>query len=348
MGQSRLAAAENETHATLLLQSSRLVDRTWGAYQVANSRLQVCKNKILELLRSAKSLQVTTVDGEDYAYVQSLLDAAIQLEATVDSDDILPYSSTWPVETIILLARDAKTNEQALLSLRHMELCYEHWLAVSNLLLRVKSPQFFVETFKSVRISHSITLVDQAPAQASGVFRDGLWGHIDQEGLRSVPSGFPPVCLYYFVRSTTFATPPESVLLANGPRPSRYVRVPTNRAEMWTRARPTWTFDDFHYGYQREYLAALTEYTAAKMNRVIAPVSIVTWKNRSDFVGVVASLLEQQTQALEQFLADSQSKLQSRLPELRVHLELEISDQRKDKNIPLPPIPSSDLTLNRH
>jgi len=177
-----------------------------------------------------------------------------------------------------LLARDAKVNERALAALSGEGLPYKEWLAVSNLLLGLRSPQLFVETFNRVHISYAFSIVDQLLPEFGTAGRDGLSGYIDN-GFRGFPPGYPPACIYDFV-DFGLQRPPGAVLLANGPNPSRYLRIPINEARIGTRPGYSrgWTFDYYHYGYEKEFLAGLSGYAVDRLGRMINARANIKWR----------------------------------------------------------------------
>jgi hypothetical protein len=342
---SQPVSLETETiRANALLDSSKPADRAWGAYLAGNLRLEACQGKIVDLLRGATLLNMAVVDGENYAYVQSLLDALIQLDVKLDKDDVLPFSTTWPAETIILLARQAKANEQALLALRNQRLTYYEWMAIDNLLLGVRSPQFFVETFKKLPAWYHFTVVDRE--LKNGGTLGGMDGELlDSTRDRRFPPGFPPAAVYDF--TLLHAIPVrDAVFLADGPQVSYYRRLPIDRAYQWTREdHGARRLGSGYGGYEKEYLARLSRYEPDRIEHIFHPSATLYWTGAESFSVQVKSLMDGQSIELQKLVGDAQTNLRAQFPEFQIQVKANFYDLRDDKTTPLPAAPVRDLTL---
>ena len=160
------------------------------------------REQVIEELRADLNFREAATDGEEYAYVQAVLDSLIQLNAAVPVEAIEPFEKRWRAEYILLLARQPG-NEAALLSLRDRNRHLLEWLAVSNLLLHRKSRQFVTRIVAEIRITHEFKAEAAAETRVKPLI-----------GQR-FPSGFPPIGMYHL----TLAPFSGDALLAHGPKP---------------------------------------------------------------------------------------------------------------------------------
>lgn len=202
-------------HALQLLRSSTLADRAWGAYLCGALLVDDCGFPLLEHLEHAAVSVNAPADGEQFFYVQALLDSLIRLEGvTVPPPLLLRFDPRWRDEVIILLARSrAAATEAPLLQLDEQELTTAERTAVNNLLLRIRSRAFFLRTLKQTNIDHHFYVFDVE--KEFGTLGPGIGdGVYSPKVVRKVPAGFPPVGVYEL---NSMNSGRVNVLLAEGP-----------------------------------------------------------------------------------------------------------------------------------
>ena len=89
-----------------LLEPSSLRDKAWGAWMAGASHDPAMREPLLAQLQSAQSMRGSQPDTEEYAYIQALFDALIQMPGPIPTDIILPFEDSWRTEILILLSRD--------------------------------------------------------------------------------------------------------------------------------------------------------------------------------------------------------------------------------------------------
>ena len=175
-----------------LLELSGLRDKAWGAWMAGASHDPAMREPLLAQLQIAQSMRGSQPDTEEYAYIQALFDALIQIPGPIPTDIILPFEDSWRTEILILLSRDpaAEGAENALLDMREHAMPAPQWTAVNDLLFAVSSKRFFQKTLEEIRVTHEFVVIDPHEGVA---FCGGALGCGGSR--RHFPKGFPPIAL---------------------------------------------------------------------------------------------------------------------------------------------------------
>jgi hypothetical protein len=148
--------------ARRLLESQSLRDKAWGAWYAGSSHDPAMLRPLLAQLQLAQPLRGAERDTEEYAYIQAVFDALIQIPSLVPTDAILPFEDSWRPEILILLSRNATAEgvESALLEMREHSMPAAEWTAVNDLLFAIPSKPFFQKTLEEIRITHEFVITD--------------------------------------------------------------------------------------------------------------------------------------------------------------------------------------------
>ena len=86
----------------------------------AHRTIPRCSSRSWRSSEIAQPLASAQRDTEEYAYIQALFDALIQMPGPIPIDVILPFKDSWRTEILILLSRDPAADgaESALLDMR--------------------------------------------------------------------------------------------------------------------------------------------------------------------------------------------------------------------------------------
>lgn len=208
--------------ARRLLASPQWLDKAWGAYFAGRLHSAEMGETLIEAFREAPALRDASSYSQEHGYLAALFDAAIESGITVPAELLEPFEENWAAPAIILLARDPGS-EESLLRLRDKRLGSGEWLAVSNLLLALKSQRFFAKALSEVEISHVFTLTDPGGNVGRG---GGAGGGVFSDGIARMPKDFPPVGVYVLLGWAQAG----DVMLAAGPQNAYYRRTvaPTN------------------------------------------------------------------------------------------------------------------------
>jgi len=312
------------------LQSSSRLEVAWAMFSAGEHGYT---EVVPDLLPFLETLPPTTTfkDKEQRTLVALLLDALIQLHASVPATSVAPYFKQWPVQTRVLLG-NASGPDPALLDILRDTAgkSWEAWVATANLLLRSRPPGFAARLLDRVRLELMIHVFDrQLDGATEGMGSGGGIGVGMGDVDNSEPADFPPHAEYKFA----ILAGSGAVVLAEGPSTAYYVRHVTRHfPTSWSRS--------FGPGaYQR-----LT-YVAALMPGVpVPPVNSsvnIKWRNASDFrrrVGAARTAVEQgYTQMLDELvvrhLLTSEEATQH-----QATIRLELQDLRTNRAAKLPDV----------
>jgi len=314
--------------ARQLLGSQRWADKAWGAYFAGRLRLQGIRDVLIEQLRFQEPLRNAPRDGEEYSYVQALLDALIELGGPVPADVVMPFRSQWRAEVLILLAR-GEGNEDPLLAMRDEELSDTEWVAVNNLLLGMRSQTLFRKTLEELRITHRFVVIDDATAGFGPGFGSG--GSVGPGDHRIIPEGFPPTPRYQL---QTYPADGD-VLLAKGPHNVYFRRiVPVRRSFYWN---ATSRVTD-RQRYRLEYAAEIGPSSAEGASLMFSPWTTLRWHSPEHFSSEVDRHLAVQAEQIRGFLAAAVQRGFVELRGLRLQIIPEIEDRRQGVRQALPQV----------
>ena len=334
LGQQTSRKDDFATQAKQLLESSSLSDRAWGVRLVEGLRLSGFEDVLRAELRASQGYRDARRDGPEYAYIQTLLGALIDLRIEVAPEIILPYRSRWGTEVVILLSR-GKGNEAALLDMRGEDTPDPQWRAATNLLAWRRWPGLFEEMLEGVPVVHEFTVVDQGEHYGiPGGYGVPAWSSPPR---RSFPTGFPSIWLYSLYTTTSNCV----YLVADGPRRVCYERtlVPADGSAEWRDS--TWIPDRTErIDRKLEYLAFLAQRTLKWMQQTFRPRTTIEWRNNPELIREVEKRLDEQVYDLRQFIIAA--KLRGELGSSQVHLEVKptLEDLRdKPSGLLAPPKP---------
>jgi hypothetical protein len=310
--------AVDERNVRQLLSSPALSDRAWGVFWVSRLHLPDSATLLVDQLHSAQHT-TSTSDTEEKAFVDAVFDALIEAGVPAPAQLLESFSPGWRDQVLILLARQ-EGNEDLLLSMRKEELRRQQWTAVNNLLLRNRSPRFFVANLTELTVTHKFVIVD--PTESGGGFGGGSGGGGSGCGIRQLPRGFPAIGVYQLTD-----TPQEGdILLAKGPRDAYYRRtiIPTNMQVGWS--TPFFTFDR-----QEELLGYLGAWNYLKLDdarRIFWPTTTVNWLGAESFSSYAESALASQMFEIQSFVARAQELGARELSGKQLQIASSIEDHR--------------------
>lgn len=207
----RLAAqrAQLVTDATAQLQSQDIAQVAWGAYAVAQFRLQECAPAVRKALGHLPWRDATS----DRCATLALLDALIQTDAVVPAEELAPHMGEQ-APTIVLMAREPEKNREPLLRAFTSGIgscgASSEWLACGNLLATMRDPEFVQAVLRSPSQSW-LTVCDPGGKQEP---YDGEVYMTSCSRFDS-PKDFPPIARYQL----SVAGGRGAAVVAPGPNP---------------------------------------------------------------------------------------------------------------------------------
>jgi len=332
-------AAEESARAKELLQSTRWSDKAWGAYFAGRLHDESFREPLIAELRFETPLRNAARDSEEYAYVQTLFDALIELGGKAPADAILPFETQWRAEILILLARDA-TNAGQLLAMREEDLAAIEWLAVNNLLLRMNPAALFAKTLPELKITHTFEIHDTEGGAGGGV------GGSDSRGglTRRMPARFPPIAFYrlddakisWIVFQGEDYGSEGDVLLAQGPHNVYYKRIVVPSGGQAQIPDPAANPD--RQLLRLEYIGRLGALTSGETDRLFRPRTTIRWQNADACSRAIEAGLSAQAAEIRAFLANAKSRGLGDVSGVRLEIVPVLDDQRRIAHEALPPV----------
>jgi len=306
------------------LESASPVDRAWGAYLAQKNGLKQFIPNLIETLQTLAGDE----SPDDGLVTLAVIDSLIQLEADVPADVIMSLKPRFTDHKVILLAPNPLANKDALLELMRNN-SNEIWRAAGNLLAEAKAPGLAALLLNRLHISISVVVVDPGTGGGRGWSGGGGCG----DGLIAVPSEYPPIGFYGLSEHPSRG----NIVLAPGPKTIYYYRVVVNSG-----AQTGWG----NCSTVLDYDQAVIEYLAMLLGTVPDQVGLKSSESFSEEWRGGAAL----TRRLRQIRADVTAKYHSvvsRLTEANLltepeakelvpHIEIEVTDLRTYKSVPLP------------
>ena len=332
---------EMANRAKQLLESTQLKDKAWGARLAASLRLPGFEKTLIAELYACQKSRDAATDGPEYAYIQSLFDSLIELEAEVPADAIAPYRSRWKAEAIILLARGRQTTS-TLLEMHREKLAAAEWIAITNLLLQRRSAQLLERMLERTPVYHSFFI--REPGNQDYFYGPGP-SHWDQgEGTRrNLPSGFPPISLY----TLTLNADSGNSLIAAGPRNVYFRRalIPTNGELQWpVDEEPTPIIRPGDC--ELEYLARLGNRSVEEVRRLFLTSTELKGRNATDISRERDKKLDEQLLDIRHFVQETMLRSRSDPFLVRLQVKPSLTDFRRGSNATPPQPNPRELVLD--
>jgi hypothetical protein len=303
-----------------LLASEQVRDQAWAAYYIGKFRWTEFTPELVKMLAR----------GDDGSFLhRATFDALIQLNTVVKAEKLLPHFERFPNQVLILLAVDPTGNEQAFLSLLEKERSEETWLALCNLLVRLRSKGLAPHLLRQLKIKPTVSVTDKNLAVGGGGYNGGCG-----DGWLTVPSGYPPLVNYRLTQIEKTG----AVVFVTGPHTIYY-----ERSERHVEGDTIGVGGCFHFrhrdGYRVEYLAALLNLKADQLNFSVSPSFTIVWKGllpyQREIRRIRAEVKQSYNHLLEKLIA-AELLASSEASDLAPQIELQINDIRKDKSVALP------------
>jgi hypothetical protein len=214
---------QDAAHARQLLHSASWKDKAWGAYFAGQLHSEELAADIVEQFQANAIYEGASAKSEEYAFIASLFDAAIENSVQVPAGILEPFEKNWDESVLVLLSLSRTADrEESFLRLRKVPSDVA-WLAANNLLFGMRSQRWYIRILGELRVSHQFTVVSPGQAPRKG---DGIGSGHCGDGLTAIPKGFPPIALYVL----QVEPDPGFTIFAPGPVDVRYrkVLVPTD------------------------------------------------------------------------------------------------------------------------
>jgi hypothetical protein len=322
-------------------ESTSLRDKAWGAWFAGASHDAAMREPLLAQLQTAQSMRGSERDTAEYAYIQALFDALIQIPGPIPADIILPFEDSWRTEILILLSRDpaAEGVESALLDMREHSMPAPEWTAINDLLFAVSSKPFFQKTLEEIRVTHEFVIIDPNEGVA---FCGGALGC--RGSRRHFPQGFPPIALYQL---WTSFTAPGDIVFVDQPVAVRYRRivVPTGGEVGWSDCQSDGLVGESRQNLLARFFSAIGGRPTDDAYQLFHPRTILKWHDAAQAASEMESHLAAQSGFVQALVEDAQERSLVQASGMRLTIDTTVTDLRSDKSVPLPAIASHEIVI---
>jgi hypothetical protein len=312
-----------DTQARVEAMSRREV--AWGAFLAAEYQYTSLAPQIAEALARVDSAP----PDERWALTAILLDALIQLRASLPPSAILPHVAAWPVQSVALLSRVPTGDEGPIVTLLSETTEGTRWFSLANILLKRKPPGFAFRVLKGLRLTLTVAVTDATDAR--GIIPGGFGGGAVADGICQKPAAFPPVAMYSFSGEYDGAT-----VLTSGPITTYYWRELQTRFQfgcsLSSRSGPT----------SRDLLTYLDALNAPDRSGLKdLNFEQIAWSNPAEYRMAVQRARQRildRYVALKNDLREKDLLTESESAEVTLQMSVVIDDRRADRRVTLPPI----------
>jgi hypothetical protein len=302
-----------------LFRSSDDSDRAWAVWLAARLSQKKFEPELRNLLHAGAT--------SDHLK-QALLDAFIQMNLAVVSEDVVPLYPEFPDEVIILLAKQPEAHRQQLLAMFEETLPLSRWLAIANPLAAMRTAGFAFRLIRPLEIKLTIQVGHGYPPGSAG---SGFRG--DSCRPLAMSAAYPPIGDYHLTQEP-FA---GAVLASAGPHPVYYERAVAEPNRVCWRAGANETSTS-HNDYRLDYIAALLGASRDQLQVSTVTPNNLDWLGPAQFSKDVQHIIvEQQTRfaTLLEHLQERGLLDASEAKALGPNLKFELIDLRPDKSVAL-------------
>jgi hypothetical protein len=293
----------------------------WGAWLVKVDR----QTELIPLL-----VEKATGSSLNDEAMLCVLDALIELHATMPVDDARRLYPQFAAQSIILLVAYGGAAQQALLEIFDRTEDNAEWLAAGNVLFNSRTPGFVARVLDKFTQHLTVSVLD--PGSVGGV-SGGAQGC--GSGFGSSKDGWPPIVKYHL---TQF--PARSAMFLVGGETPVYYTVYDPGCAQGDRDR-----------YRAQYLVTLFRYVSSANSLDAYPDARVEWQDPATYPGQVAAAIGEQRKFFEVEVGMLQLFPGLLTPDeaalLKPHIEVVVHDWRSNKSIPLPTIPEVKTAFSR-
>jgi hypothetical protein len=340
-----LQAQRNQTEqlAASWLHSSDVRLQAWGAYVVLRDDHRQFTPDLIAMVSAydvsgwpVVFLKATPAQQDRHDAMLAILDAVIQLHASVHASEAARLYPEFPAQSLILLSRDGTDANSFLLEIFRAEhLQQAGWLAAGNLLVDRRVPGFAAAVLGAMTVHAKIRVVT---TNTSG-HGEGWAGDCGSDGPEDKP-GWPAIGTYALLNCFSERTPDAS-LLAGGTDPAYYRRTVSALYKRVPRGCCGFSGPDAESpDLLREHYLTRMIYPPQESPPLKSSLSqTVVWKNGDAFLEYLSNFVHQQ----KTMLIDVARKLtaaglmtSNEASTVETQIEITIVDERDDKSAPLP------------
>jgi hypothetical protein len=364
--------------AATWLGSSDARTRAWGAYLALRDRRRELLPQLIGLAEAypVKIGPLSPTERDDHDATLGVLDAIIQMDGKIPPERAAKLYPDFPVQALILLGREgsaasgfllnifreensqiaaaahsqsapliffATNDKTSTITMSPMTYGTLAWLAVGDLLMKLRPPGFAAEVLGSFTVDARVRVADEG---SGGVPAGGIGGSCSSGGPPPRRPGWPLVGNYLFWGANYLFS--ENILLAGGTDPSFYTRIVGGAVPISRGGETTCQMMPALDMLREHFLTSLAGEPAGDPPVRSSVQATITWRNNEQYLGDLHAFINRQ-----QVLFD---KLSSRLTDAgqmsveggastRPSLLVRISDERSKKPSSLPVLQNTESNV---
>jgi hypothetical protein len=266
----------------------------------------------------------------------AILDALIELHATVPMADAHKLYPRFAAQSTILLVGAGSSAQQALVEIFDRTTNDSEWLAAGNALFRYRTTGFVRRLIDRLTQHVTVSVVGRGPLGVT-IYDPAIGCGIHAPAPKK---GWPLVARY---RLTPYPWPSET-LLVDGETPVYYWRTepgdPDNPPDSLS-----FCYDGDRDRYRAQYLARLLPYSPLAKRLNAYPDVRLEWRGGAGYRRQLAAAIEERRTLFELAIGNLQA-LRALMPDeaasLKPRIEVVICDLRSDRFVPLPNVAKDD------
>jgi hypothetical protein len=311
--------------ATQRLRSEALNHKAWGAELAADCGLSALAGEIgTDLVALGPGARF---GSETFWAARAMLDGLIRLDTPLPSPLLASIANVFPKEGTILMLRDASSHFELLAGIRKRRSGVES-IAASNALSRLRAPGFAASVLAGLALRHRFLVSDngQRPGEGRG-------GSVSSGILTlRLPADFPAIGMYELDAEKWS----DGDLISDGPTP-----IYSHRTVWEPDVERTFRSGGVGWCLPCQDIAYLAQMAGVRPRQVESAAygsTAVTWTDRAKASEDISQAIADQQSALEQLATAliTTGALRSSEMGFTLHIEIQITDERSDRSVPLP------------
>ena len=316
----------------------------WGAYLVRVDRLTDLIPQLIQKVAAYRPSSQVPLSGPERGPHDALLvvlDALIELRATVPVEDARKLYPEFYAQAVILLVRSPEPSERALFEIFDQAKANWTWLAVGNVLRQKYAAGFAARLLSKLTQHISVGVHDAGEGGGIGPRSGSECGLFD---FGRQKQGWPPVGMYQLTQLGWRIPWLPNMFLVNGEVPVYYWRAEPGSYDNWADRRGTCDDGDRDQ-YRAQYLRSLTESYLPKVELKSHTEFFLTWEGEERYRQQIGIIVEEARASFRRSVSVLQQSGRLTAVEAAVQqprIEMVLRDYRKNQSTAVPAVFEGD------
>ncbi|MCU1284154.1 MAG: hypothetical protein JWO13_504 [Acidobacteriales bacterium] len=311
----------------------------WGAWLARRDTQRTLLPELVRKLSEYSPQDPSVLDRDRHDAMLAVLDAIIEMQAAVSTEDARKLYPEFPAQAVILLVRSPHS-QSALLQIFNEAKANWTWLAAGNVLAKSRPPGFAALLMGSFTQHLTISVFDHGMG-------GGIGGASSCCGGGSLPkSGWPQVGLYYLTQFPERMGLPVTFLVG-GKTPVYFGRLEHGNYDNPSDI-PDACNDGNRDDYRAEYLNQFLQSPSQSINLSAYPTTSIAWRSEAMFKSdLIAAVKDEQAKFLRvtSLLREKGLLTSAEAEGLQPKIEVVIQDYRNNRTAPIPTFTDNENAL---